>query len=223
MIATVDYRALQDSRLFKKFPDDVLKDLAQHCRYVELPAGQSLFQQDETSNSFYLLTEGQIHVVRQYPTGEEVILATEGPYYVIGELSMLADQPRTGGVIAVSDSTLIALSRSDFMATLERHPAVAAKVVVYLSRRLYRMNLFVREHAIGNVSARIASLLLLLSGGAQGTISTDVRVNRVARAVAVEGDVVARILQKWVEREYITFDGRTINVLDIEALNNIAG
>lgn len=219
----IHYQSLQDARLFRDFPDDVLIDLAQSCRYIELLAGQSLFQQSDPGNNLYLLTEGQIHVVRHYPTGEDVIIATEGPYYVIGELSMLANQPRTGGVVAVSDSTLIALARADFMVACERVPEVATAILSYLSLRLYRMNLLIRENAIGNIAARIASVILLLSGGESGSIATPTPINRIARAVAIDGDAVDRILQEWVQNGYITFDNQTITVLNIEAINHIAG
>lgn len=219
----VHYQALQDARLFRDFPNDVLIDLAQKCHYIELLADQSLFQQSDPGNNLYLLTEGQIHVVRHYPTGEDVIIATEGPYYVIGELSMLANQPRTGDVVAVSDSTLIALARDDFMAACERVPVVTTTLLSYLSSRLYRMNLLIRENAIGNIAARIASVLLLLSDGQSGVIPSRIRINRIARAVAIDADTVDRILREWVEHEYITLDQQTITLLDVEAINNIAG
>lgn len=219
----VHYQALQDARLFRDFPDNVLIDLAKQCHYIELLAGQSLFQQSDPGNNLYLLTEGQIHIVRHYTTGEDVIIATEGPYYVIGELSMLANQPRTGDVIAVSDSTLIALARSDFMAVCERAPEVTTALLSYLSYRLYRMNLLIRENAIGNVTARIASVLLLLSNGESGSIATPIHINRVARAVAIDGEAVDRILREWVDRGYITLANQTLTILNIEAINNIAG
>jgi len=223
MTPDIHYQQLRDARLFEDFPDDVLIDLVTHCRTIELPAGENLFQQSDPGNNFYLLTEGQIHVVRRYPSGEDIILATEGPYYVVGELSMLANELRTGGVVAVSDSTLIALERSHFIAAFEHNPKAAVAVLSYLSLRLYRMNLLVREHAIGNVAARVASMLLLLCGDKPGPIHTDVRVNRIARAIAMDSDSVDQILQEWVQRDYISYDGPMISVIDIKKIRNIAG
>src|SRR5690606_2758522 len=106
---------------------------------------------------------GQIHVVRVYPNGEEIILATHGPYYAIGELSMVANQPRTGSVVAVSDCTLIALDRETFVNTCNRVPDMMATILYHLGLRLYDMNLMVREHALKNVASRIASLLMMLA------------------------------------------------------------
>jgi len=223
MSVTISKDQLKNASLFQDFSDDVLEELATQCHIVELAAGDTLFQQDVPGEVLYILEEGQIHIVRKYPTGEEVVLATEGPYYVIGELSMLAGLPRTGGVVAVSDCSLIAVDRQAFMDVCERVPEVAGKVIVYLSQRLYQMNLLVREHAIGNVAARVASMLVLLSGGEPGEIPARIRVSRIARAVAIDADSVERILNEWVDAGHIEFAGRKIKILDAEAIRNIAG
>lgn len=220
---TVEFHKLRDAEIFKNLPDEILQELARRCRYVELNAGETLFEQNAPGDALYVLETGQIHVMRQYPDGEQVILATEGPYYVIGELSMLVAQPRTGTVVAVSDSTLIALERHDFVEVCTRWPELAVSVMAYLGQRLYRLNLQVRENAIGNIPARVATLLVLLSGGKNGPVDAHIRVSRIARATATDADVVERLLQDWTRRGYIDYEARRIAVNDIETLRDIAG
>ncbi len=220
---TVDFDKLRDAEIFKNLPEDILQELAGYCRCVELSAGETLFEQNAPGDSLYVLQTGQIHVMRQYPDGEQVVLATEGPYYVIGELSMLVEQPRTGTVVAVSDSTLIALQRNAFVEVCTRWPELAVSVMAYLGQRLYRLNLQVREHAIGNTAARVATLLVLLSGGKNGPVEAHIRVSRIARATATDADVVERLLQDWTRRGYIDYESRRITIHDIETLRDIAG
>lgn len=220
---TVEYQQLRDAEIFKNLSDEALQELAKHCRYVELPAGETLFEQGAPGDALYILETGQIHVVRQYPDGEQVILATEGPYYVIGELSMLVDQPRTGAVIAVSDCTLIALRRESFVSVCEQMSELAVTVLAHVGLRLYRLNLQVRERAIGNVAARVATLLVLLSGGKNGPVEAHIRVSRIARAAATDADVVERLLQEWAQQGYIDYEARRITIHNIETLRDIAG
>ncbi|MBN1966351.1 MAG: Crp/Fnr family transcriptional regulator, partial [Anaerolineae bacterium] len=164
MSATATADDLRMARLFRDLPQAALDELAAQSRLLELRAGEKLFAQDDASDALYILQEGQIHVLRQHPTGEEVVLATEVPYYVIGEISALAGERRSGAVAAVTDSVLVAINRAAVFDVCNRFPDVAASLITYLSGRLYRMNLLVREYAIGNVAARVASALLL-SGG----------------------------------------------------------
>jgi CRP/FNR family transcriptional regulator len=216
-MAEVDYQQLRDAELFQELDDATLIELAAHCKYRELSAGETLFRQDDSGDALYILAAGQIHVVRVYPTGEEVILATEGPYYAIGELSLLAQQPRTGSVVAVSDCTLLALERKAFMDTCAQMPEVAVRALDYVSRRLYRMNLMVREHALGNIRARIASAILLFAD--DGGVS----VTRLARATGTDAEDIERILKQWEQDDWIAFDGRRLTIRDAANLQIIAG
>lgn len=219
----VDYRELRDAELFKDMPEAALQELARACRYVELPAGVTLFQQGEPGDALYILIEGQIHIVRRYPNGDEVILATEGPYYTVGDISMLAGEPRTGGVRAVSDSTLIVLPRTAFEVVCEKVPGVAAAVEASLARRLYRLTLLVRENAIGNAAARVASVLLMLANGSDKRDIGPLKVSRIARGTALDADTVERILLGWESAGLVTYDGSYLRIVDKEALEIIAG
>lgn len=223
MSSPIDYKQLRNYALFQDLSDEVLMELVNHCQQYELPAGETLFEQNEPGDALYLLEAGQVHIIRQYPDGEQVILATEGPYYAIGDLSTLVNHPRSGAVVAVSDCTLFKIDRETLFDVCEQVPGVAAKMVIYLARRLHRLNLKVREYAISNVAARIASMLLLLSGGEAGEIDSRVRVSRVARSIATDADTVERILKDWDEAGYISYDGRHLAIRDIEVIRNIAG
>ncbi|MCA9894808.1 MAG: Crp/Fnr family transcriptional regulator [Anaerolineae bacterium] len=223
MIAAPDFTKLRNYMMFHDVAEDALKELAAHCQVIELQAGKTLFEQNDASNALYMLEDGQIHIIRQYPDGDEVILATEGPYYVIGDLSMLVEQGRTGAVVAVSDCTLIKLDREAFDDVCSRRPNISANVVAYLAKRLYRMNLLVREQAVGNMKARLASLLMLLSGRDEGTMNTAIRVNRIARATAIDADKVEHILHEWDRAGYISYDGRQVIIHNIDRIRDQAG
>jgi CRP-like cAMP-binding protein len=223
MQVKVDFQHLKDAYLFQDLPDDALARMAEHCHYRELPAGETLFHQDDPGDSLYILREGQVHIVRHYENGADVVLATEGPYYIVGDLSGIGGYPRTGSVVAVSDCTLIALNRDSFLQACESIPGVATQVIAHLIQRLYRMNLLVRENTIGNAEVRIANVLVLLSNNQSGLINGEVYRRQVARAVGMEADDVDRILKNWAQKGFLKLDGRQIELLNIEALREIAG
>jgi len=223
MQTAIDFVQLRNYAIFKDLPDEALQELVKHCQYQELSAGETLFEQESAGDKLYLLEDGQIHIIRQYPDGEQVILVTEQPYYIIGELSAVVGYPRTGAVVAVSDCTLFAIDRDVFFEICKTVTDVADKTIEYLAHRLYRLNLKVREYAISNVAARIASVLWLLSNGGSDEITARIRASRVARAIATDADTVQRILNEWRDAGYITYDGRHITILDVEMIRDIAG
>jgi CRP-like cAMP-binding protein len=223
MVQTMSPVILRNSFLFKEVGTDVLSDVVKHCQRMELLAGETLFEQDSEPDAMYFLEEGQIHVVRHYPSGTEVILATEVPYYIIGELSMLANLPRTGSVVAVGNCDLIRVSREAVEEISHKHPDVPLKALKHLGERLYKLNLHVRESAIGNITARIASVLLLLSNEQNGEIFGLINNTRLARATALDVDVVDHTMKKWVSEGILSVEGQTVSIHDIHALKNIAG
>ena len=223
MVATINLNLLRHSFLFKETHDSILRIVAQRCEVQELGAGETLFEQDSAPDDMYFLIDGQIHIVRHYPDGYDVTIATEVPFYVIGELSLLANQPRTGSVVAVGDCDLIRLSRQHVLETCETYPEVAVRALTHLGNRLYRLNLRVRESAVGNVSARIASVLLMAAQDKDGVITGDVSVTRLARATAMDADVVERILRQWDEYGVISVDRQHITIKKRDALQTFAG
>ena len=222
MTMTINPKTLRNSFLFKDVDAEVLQEVAKHCQHMELSAGDTLFEQNTAPDAMYFLEEGQIHVVRHYSDGAEVILATEVPYYVIGELSLLANQPRTGSVVAVGDCDLIKLSRDAIMQIFHQIPQVAVPALNHMGNRLYKLNLSVRENAVGNVSARVASVLLLLSDDQSGLINHPTPVIRIARATALRADVVDEMLNDWASKGVITIDDKHITINDIGQLRNLA-
>jgi CRP-like cAMP-binding protein len=217
-VQTVDYQILRNSFLFQDVDNMLLRLIAGHLQAMELAAGETLFEQNADADAMYFLESGQIHVIRQYPDGEEVILATEVPYYVIGELSMLAQEPRSGKVVAVGDCDLLKLSRDDFLHLVKVTPEIAVSALDDLGKRLYKLNLRVRESAIGNVAARVASVLLLIGNSKQSLSMT-----RIARATAMDADVVEKLLRSWEQEGIINLKEQQLDILDSVALQNLAG
>jgi len=222
MHRTINADTLRNSFLFKDVSAAVLQDVAAQCQPMALPAGETLFEQDALPDALYFLESGQIHVVRCYPDGSEFIIATEVPYYVIGELSLLANQPRTGSVVAVGDCDLIKLSREAIVDVCERVPQIAVTALTQLGNRLYRLNLLVRESALGNTAARLSSVMLLLVDEDKPTLEAPA-ITRLARATAVDANVVERLLKQWVDEGIITRQRKQITVRDLQALRNLAG
>jgi CRP/FNR family cyclic AMP-dependent transcriptional regulator len=222
MATTFDISVLRNSFLFKDADETVLQEVSKYCEVMELDAGETLFKQDAQPDGMYFLVDGQVHVVRHYLEGYDVTIATEVPYYVIGELSMLANQPRSGSVVAVGDCDLIKLNRNAVFELCQTFPNIAVHALSHLGNRLYRLNLWVRESAVSNVSARIASVLLLMAGNAAVTLN-DVSTTRLARATAMDADVVERILRQWDEYGVISTQEQQITIRNLAALQNFAG
>ena len=85
-------------------------------------AGEVIVRQGEPGGRFYVITDGEVDVVREEPDGSEIHLARLGPGRYFGEIALLRATRRTATVRAATDASVLALARRDFAALATHLP-----------------------------------------------------------------------------------------------------
>ena len=93
-------------------------------------SGALVIQEGGTTGHLYVLIEGRLEVIK----GDTVVAIMTEPGAVLGEMSVLLDQPHTATVRAASDSTIYEIS--DAASFLHQQPAVALLIARLLAQRL---------------------------------------------------------------------------------------
>src|SRR3981189_450275 len=96
----------------------------------EIPAGTLILHEGGTTGHLYVLIEGRLEVIK----GDTVVAIMTEPGAVLGEMSVLLDQPHTATVRAASDSAVYEIS--DAATFLRDQPAVALLIARLLAQRL---------------------------------------------------------------------------------------
>ena len=133
--------------LFQSLTKRELQVLANNCREREYPAGSVLLRQGETGVGLFIITGGRVNVTQATPDGETRELGSFRRGDVLGEMSLLDDQPRTATVVASEPTTALVIPVWDFRAALRESPDIGVKLLTVLSRRLRRAEAQVQEHA----------------------------------------------------------------------------
>lgn len=124
-------------KLFEHLDKKELRAIAQSCQERKYSAGTTLIKQGDTSAGLYILTNGTVRVtVVNDPDKPEQEMATLGAGEVIGEMSLLDDQPRSATVTAVDDVTALLIPVWEFRVIVRNHPETALKLLSTLSKRL---------------------------------------------------------------------------------------
>ena len=82
-----------------------------------------------------MILEGRIKVTILGDDGREIILTMLGPGDLFGEMALLDNEPRSATAIAVEESELLSLQRSDFQAVIGENPGISAALIKVLSAR----------------------------------------------------------------------------------------
>lgn len=108
---------LANIALFKTLDDAERKKLAASIVVHNVPAGTDIIRQGDTSTSMYGLAEGVLEVSVEND-GQRLVVAAMEPGNFFGEMSMLADEPRSATVTALVDSMIFELHRESFSEVL---------------------------------------------------------------------------------------------------------
>jgi CRP/FNR family transcriptional regulator, cyclic AMP receptor protein len=122
---------LQRIPLFAGCSKRELKEIAAIADELDLPAGKTLIAQGEPGRQFFILVEGDVEVRRN---GRK--LPGKDGLDFFGEIALLVTSETTATVKATSPVRVLVITPRHFRSLLKRSPAIQAKVLNALARRL---------------------------------------------------------------------------------------
>jgi serine phosphatase RsbU (regulator of sigma subunit) len=123
--------------LFASLPsDEQQRVMTTHPQRAFAP-GSVLMLERDAAESFFIVLEGEVEIIKAMGTPDERLLGVRGPGAVLGEMSLFSDDHRrTASVRAQTHVTALEMSRAEYDALLRRHPQIAYDLVRTLSKRL---------------------------------------------------------------------------------------
>jgi CRP/FNR family transcriptional regulator, cyclic AMP receptor protein len=215
------FSALDDAQL------NVISEMVieKHFRKGEI----ILREDDDTTQSLFIIAKGEVKVLLTAEGGREAILATlkEGEFF--GEMALLDGEPRSATVRAVEDSHLLTLRREDFLTNVRKQPDLALTLLAEMSLRLRRSNRQISSLALMKVYGRVAAALLQLmeergirSKTKDGKSIIIVRDRPTQQSIAemsgTTRETVSRVLNFFSKKGYIVLDGKDLLILQEEEL-----
>ncbi|WP_019904848.1 cyclic nucleotide-binding domain-containing protein [Methylobacterium sp. 77] len=139
MTLDTEVTSLRQVPLFRGVEPSRLKLLAFTSERVHFEAGQQLFARGDVADAAYLILEGSAAVTIDGSYGS-FRLALLGPNALVGEMGILADQPRSATVQAESAVTALRIDRTVFLELLAQFPQISIAVMRELALRLEHTN-----------------------------------------------------------------------------------
>lgn len=123
--------ALGRVALFRDAEQADIKALAAMCERRAHAAGETIFASGDVGQAMMAVLDGRVSIAAG--DGEISIIEPGG---VFGEVAFLDGGERTADATALDDTTLLVLSRADFLPFLARRPALAIGLLGVLCERL---------------------------------------------------------------------------------------
>ncbi|MBM4133436.1 MAG: cyclic nucleotide-binding domain-containing protein [Nitrospira sp.] len=115
---------LASVELFRGLDQPTLRKLESEMTPVHVSAGEVLFRRGDPADSLYLVADGSLQVVFKRADDTEQVLGQIGIGGCLGEIALLANQPRSATVRAIMPSELLRLTKAGFDRFLVQHPDI---------------------------------------------------------------------------------------------------
>ena len=131
---------LKNVTLFSNLSDKNLKRVAKLCRDRAFEADQTIVHQDDDGIGLFVITEGEVKIVKTTDEGQKLEIATHRAGEFFGEFSVLDGAPRTAHVIATKPTKCVVLAGWDFRTLMEGHPRIALQILPIIVKRFRETN-----------------------------------------------------------------------------------
>lgn len=177
-----------------------LAAIERRCIWRHAQAKQWLLEQDDVGTDIYFLTSGVVRVLITPAPDREIILADINAGGYFGEMAAIDGQPRSAGILAVTDATIACMSAPTFREILHKHPDVSEQLLRQLVTRIRALDQRVNEFSSMHVKHRIYAELLRRSrpdptDQRQALVSPPPVHSDIAARVSTRREMVARELK----------------------------
>lgn len=196
---------------------ELKEQLNQYAIIKKIPAGESIFLENDTCTFFALLLSGRVRVFKEGESGREVTLYRfeKGESCILTMSCILSDSLYPAIAIAEEDSEAFLIPAQVFREWMNRFDAWRKYVFEILAKRLSAVIMVVEEVAFRRVDSRIAELLLSKTDKEENVHLTH---QQIASEIGSSREVVTRILKDFEHEKLITLSRGIINLLNKDGL-----
>ncbi len=133
--ATRPITLLQEIDIFKHFSMEAKTFLSERIQRYHFSQGDVIVKQGDQGDSLFIVVEGVVGVQVQTDDGRTKEVARLGAGDFFGEMALLTGESRTATVIALVDTDVFELTKSDIQPLIEEQPEVSKMVSRVLTQR----------------------------------------------------------------------------------------
>ena len=219
-------KALHRIKLFAGLSPEDLGKIEEVCRYKRFSANEQIFDRHSKTRDVFFVIRGSVRVVNYSLAGREITLddMSEGEYF--GELAALDGQPRSASIMALTDCLIVALSPTQFVKVLERHPKVALRALRRLSQVVRKSTERIMDLSTLGANNRMhADLLRLAEAGDKKDNAAMIRPipvhGEIASRIGTTRETVARVLNDLARRGIVKRTKDALVVSDMARLHEM--
>lgn len=227
MIHESDITEIQRFQPFSQLNRSSLQELSSVIRREEIPAGRSIYLQEDNNNKFYLLESGMVTLTRLSMEGNEKVIDIVEAGQTLAETGLFLDDAKhLATAKAITDCVLYSFQCQSVKDHLQSNPLCCLQFLNTLSQKLVNKVLEIESLTMDTAISRVASYLVRttssqqLNSNRERTFKLPVQKQLLASRLAITPETLSRIFNKFRNDKMIEINGSDIQIPDIHAMKN---
>jgi len=213
---------LSDVDLFRDLSERDMAELDRMTTITNVARGRVFYQPEDLGEVLFLIKQGQVQLYRISPEGKKLVIATLGPGTLFGEMALLGQQMHNAFAEALEDCLILVMSRADLERLILNKPIVGVRMLEITGRRLSDAESRLEDMAFKGIPARLASLLLRLSGERNSPDIIGLTHQDLAETIGTYRETATQVLNDLKAQGLIDIGRKRITIIDPARLAQVA-
>lgn len=210
----------------KALSKDELISMA-HCKVSKtVKKGDAIFEEGESVNGVFCVKEGVCKMTKLSPNGKDQIVKLAKKGELLGQRSLISDEPANLSAIALEDMEICFIPKSEVIQFFNKNNQFSMNVMKTICGDLKEADDLMVGMAQKSVKARLAFTLLNLEEtfGTNDDHSLKIQLSRdeLASIIGTATESCIRLLSDFNKLELISLKGKAIAILDKNKLKKLA-
>lgn len=190
---------------------------------------ETIFLPADASDKLFLVKYGRVVLGQCGPDGREILFDVVYPGEIFGEMAILGQEARRTFARALERSMVCSLPSDIAMEMVGDSPRFLGALTHVIGERERRLESRLTDMVFKDAAGRLATVLLRIAQDAgveeAGGLRVDVRLSQeeYGALIGTTRETVSQLLGKLEAADLITRDGRTIRIIDMKGLADVAG
>jgi CRP-like cAMP-binding protein len=209
--------ALRSIPLLSRLSEEELASLKGKLKPVEARKNSIVMRSGSPGAEMLLIVSGGLRVFESNDKGREITIARLSAGDFVGEISLLTGSPRSASVIATSRTSLLQLSREDFIKHVGQHTGLVLSLCQSLAERVRLASGKLADLALLDVPQRLVRTLERMSQpctpAGHRKVEQRPTHQELADLIGTSREVVSRSLKSLEEHGVLKNDGKVVILL----------
>lgn len=215
-----DWQIVRSTPLFGTVDQDVAQSLIGNQPVSAHSKGETLFQQGEAANSFFVVLDGWVKLYRMTTDGSEAVVGVfrRGETFAEGAMFLGGRYPVSAEV--VTDARLLRVDGQLLRRRISEQPQLALSMLASASSHLKSLVEQIEHIKILSAPQRIADFLLRLSPVSEGSATIELPYEKalIANRLGMKPESLSRALAK-LRPLGVSVDRTRVSIVDVALLS----